>query len=231
MMNEVINVANKTPIEIALQIDDEGYTTSKKLYSWLELNPAHYARWVKENITENPFAEENEFSPLKVKTSKQGGRPTEDYRITASLAKRISMATKSERGEDARKYFLGCEQALKLVAEANHKKELERAKGIAVRQALTKALQQSNENERMHGHAYSTYTNVIYKSIFGKNASQLREEYGIGKKDNLRDYFSEEELKAVQYAEMLVSGLISYGWGYDQIKDFIMQNVPKQLAA
>lgn len=107
----------------------------------------------------------------------------------------------------------------------------EREKGIAVRQALTKALQQSNENERMHGHAYSTYTNVIYKSIFGRNAKQLREEYGIGKKDNLRDCFSEEELKAVQSAEMLVSSLISYGWGYDQIRDFIMKNTPKQLAA
>lgn len=107
----------------------------------------------------------------------------------------------------------------------------EREKGIAVRQALTKALQQSNENERMHGHAYSTYTNVIYKSIFGRNAKQLREEYGIGKKDNLRDCFSEEELKAVQSAEMLVSSLINYGWGYDQIRDFIMKNTPKQLAA
>lgn len=231
MMNEVINVPKQTPIEIALQIDDEGYTTARKLYFWLYENGTHYAKWLKENVTENPFAESGEFSPVLRKPQKQGGRPTEDYRITASLAKRISMAARSKRGEDARKYFLGCEQALKLAAKANHQKELERAKGIAVRQALTKALQQSNENERMHGHAYSTYTNVIYKSIFGKNASQLREEYGIGKKDNLRDCFSEEELKAVQSAEMLVSGLISYGWGYDQIKDFVMQNVPKQIAA
>lgn len=107
----------------------------------------------------------------------------------------------------------------------------EREKGIAVRQALTNALKESNENERMHGHAYSTYTNVIYKSIFGKNAKQLREEYGISNKDNLRDCFSEDELKAVQSAEMLVSSLVNYGWGYDQIKDFITKNVPKQLAA
>lgn len=107
----------------------------------------------------------------------------------------------------------------------------EREKGIAVRQALTNALKESNENERMLGHAYSTYTNVIYKSIFGKSAKQLREEHGIGNKDNLRDFFSEEELKAVQSAEMLVSSLISYGWGYDQIKDFIMKNIPKQLVA
>lgn len=229
-MEELLEVVNKTPIEIALQIDDEGYTTAKKLYFWLYENGSHYAKWLKDNVTENPFAEPNEFSPLLRKPQKQGGRPTEDYRITASLAKRISMATKSERGEDARKYFLGCEQALKLVAEQRHKTELERAKGIAVRQALTKAIQQSQENERMHGHAYSTYTNIIYKAVFGKDVKQLREEYGITKKENLRDYLSEEELKAVQSKEMLVSGLIDCGWGYSQIKDFLLAQSKKMIA-
>lgn len=61
-------------------------------------------------------------------------------------------------------------------------KLIEREKGIAVRQSLTKALQQSTENERMHGHAYSAYTNCIYKVLFGKNAKQLREELGISKR-------------------------------------------------
>lgn len=107
----------------------------------------------------------------------------------------------------------------------------EREKGIAVRQALTKAIQQSNENDRMHGHAYSTYTDVIYKSLFGKSAKQLREEYGIAKKDNLRDCFSEEDLKKVQNAEMLVSSLIGYGWGYDEIKNFITEQSRKLIAA
>lgn len=107
----------------------------------------------------------------------------------------------------------------------------EREKGIAVRQALTKAIQQSNENERMHGHAYSTYTDVIYKSLFGKSAKQLREEYGISKKDNLRDCFSEEDLKKVQNAEMLVSSLIGYGWGYNEIKNFITEQSRKLIAA
>lgn len=134
-------------------------------------------------------------------------------------------------GEKAMKFKEGYIRQFNAMEKALIGKMREREKGIAVRQALTNALKESNENERMHGHAYSTYTNVIYKSIFGKNANQLREEYGIGKKDNLRDCFSEEELKAVQSAEMLVSSLISYGWGYDQIKDFVMNNTPKQLAA
>lgn len=103
-------------------------------------------------------------------------------------------------------------------------KLIEREKGIAVRQSLTKALQQSTENERMHGHAYSTYTNCIYKVLFGKNTKQLREEFGIGQKENLRDYLSEEQLRAIQSMECLVSGLVDCGWGYDQIREFIQKN-------
>lgn len=102
-------------------------------------------------------------------------------------------------------------------------KLIEREKGIAVRQALTKALQQSAEDERMHGHAYSNYTNCIYKVLFGKSAAQLRADYGIGKTDNLRDCFSQEDLNAVQYMEHLVSGLVGCGWEYAKIKEFIEQ--------
>lgn len=100
-------------------------------------------------------------------------------------------------------------------------KLIEREKGIAVRQALTKALQQSTENERMHGHAYSTYTNVIYKVLFGMNAAQLREKYQIKASDNLRDCFTQEELLAIQSMECLVSGLVDCGWEYTAVKDFI----------
>lgn len=110
-------------------------------------------------------------------------------------------------------------------------KLIERQKGIAVRQALTKALQQSTENERMHGHAYSTYTNCIYNVLFGMNAKQLRERYGIGAKDDLRDCFTAEELAAVQSMERLVSGLVDCGWEYGAIKTFIEQNNMKKLTA
>lgn len=110
-------------------------------------------------------------------------------------------------------------------------KRIEREKGVAVRQALTKALQQSAENERMHGHAYSNYTNCIYKVLFGKNAAQLRDEFNIGKTDSLRDCFTSEQLRAVQSMECLVSGLVDCGWGYDQIKNFIENTNAKRISA
>ena len=134
-------------------------------------------------------------------------------------------------GERAMKFKEAYIRQFNAMEKALIGKMKEREKGIAVRQALTNALQLSQENERMHGHAYSTYTNVIYKAVFGNDAKHLREEYGIAKKDNLRDYFSEEELKAVQSVEMVVSGLIDFGWSYDQIKDFILHQDLMRLAA
>lgn len=110
-------------------------------------------------------------------------------------------------------------------------KLIEREKGIAVRQSLTKAIQQSGENERTHGHAYSLYTDLIYKAVFGKNAKQLREEYGITKQDNLRDLFAQEELAKVKSVEMIVIGLVDCGWGYDDVKDFITNSTRKLIAA
>lgn len=127
-------------------------------------------------------------------------------------------------GEKAMKFKLAYIKQFNAMEKALQGKLIEREKGIAVRQSLTKALQQSAENERMHGHAYSTYTNCIYKVLFGKNAKQLREEFGISEKENIRDFLPEEQLRAIQSMECLVSGLVDCGWGYDQIKEFIQKN-------
>lgn len=71
----------------------------------------------------------------------------------------------------------------------------EREKGIAVRQALTNAIKESGENERMHGHAYSTYTDLIYKVVLGKSAKQLREELGIGNKTTCEIHYQRKNLQ------------------------------------
>lgn len=134
-------------------------------------------------------------------------------------------------GEKAMKFKLAYIKQFNAMEELLKGKLIEREKGIAVRQSLTKAIQQSGENERMHNHAYSLYTDLIYKSVFGKNAKQLREEYGITKKENLRDLFSKEELSKVEAVERVVSGLVDCGWGYDEIKEFVKDGTRKLIAA
>ncbi len=135
-------------------------------------------------------------------------------------------------GETAMKFKEAYIRQFNAMEAALQGKLIERQKGIAVRQALTKALQQSNEDARMHGHAYSVYTNCIYKVLFGMDANHLREKFGIGKNDNLRNCFSQEELRAVQSMECLVSGLVDCGWEYGRVKEFIDQtNARRQLSA
>lgn len=117
-MKELSNVVTQTPIEIALGIDENGMTTAKKLYEFLGMDLKNYSRWLRNNITDNEFAEENvdywvfvmdEENPL-------GGRPTQDYKLSAHFAKKLSMMSKSEKGEQARQYFVRVEDSMKEVA-------------------------------------------------------------------------------------------------------------------
>ena len=124
-------------------------------------------------------------------------------------------------GEKAMRFKEAYIKQFNAMERALQGKLVEREKGIAVRNSLTKALQQSTENDRMHGHAYSTYTNCIYKVLFGMNANQLRERFGISEKVSLRDCFSVEELSMVQSMERMVSGLVDCGWGYEDRKSVV----------
>lgn len=115
-MNEIMEATEQTPIEIALGIDADGMTTARKLYAFLELAPQHFARWCKKNITENDFATENEdYTRLTTngETPTGGKVEREDYRLTAQFAKKLSMMSKSERGEQARDYFTSVEDKAK----------------------------------------------------------------------------------------------------------------------
>lgn len=112
-MNEIMNATTQTPIEIALGIDENGMTTARNLFDFLEMNPANYARWVKRNITENEFAEEGVDYYSSGRKSEGKGNFSEDYKLTASFAKKLSMQQKNERGEQARNYFVGVENKAK----------------------------------------------------------------------------------------------------------------------
>lgn len=111
------STSDKTPIEIALQIDSDGMTTASKLYAFLELNPSNFASWCRRNITRNKFATENEDYIVFVVSNenfKLGGRPKTDYKLTSEFAKKLSMTGNTEKHEQARDYFIACEQGLKI---------------------------------------------------------------------------------------------------------------------
>lgn len=113
LLNTTTDTSKLTPIEIVLGIDENGMTTAKKLYEFLELNPSNYSKWCRRNILENEFAEENVDFWAFVLNNEWGGQATTDYKLTARFAKKLSMTQKNERGEQARNYFTKVEDKTK----------------------------------------------------------------------------------------------------------------------
>ena len=117
--NHSTNTSSQTPIEIALKIDENGMTTASNLYAFLELNPTQFSRWCKRNIVNNKFSTENVdyiCFDISVESAVKGQTKT-DYRITSDFAKKLSMTGNTERHEQARQYFVACEQGLKVAAQ------------------------------------------------------------------------------------------------------------------
>ena len=168
---------------------------------------------------------EKYFIPSEYKA--ENGRAYKEYLMTRDG---FTLLVMGFSGEKAMRFKVAYINQFNQMEELLKSKLIEREKGIVIRQAFTKALKESGENERMHNHAYSTYTDLIYREVFGKSAKQLRDEYGISKKENLRDCFSPEELAKVKSVEMVIGGLVDCGWGYDDVKSFIT-NASRKLIA
>ena len=114
--NITFDNSTQTPIEIALKIDENGMTTASNLYAFLELDSSHFSRWCNKNIVNNKFAIENEdyiVFAINGGNTKIGGRPKTDYKLTSDFAKKLSMTGNTERHEQARQYFIACEQGVK----------------------------------------------------------------------------------------------------------------------
>lgn len=101
-----------------IKIDESGKTTARELYEFLQLRPGDFSRWCKSNIVENQFAVENvDYFPFRM-NAECGGQATTNYYLSIDFAKKLCMVSKSERGEQARNYFIEVEKRFKQVAES-----------------------------------------------------------------------------------------------------------------
>ena len=98
--------------------------------------------------------------------------------------------------------------------------------GKQAREALTNAIQGLPESPHKQM-KFKHYTDLVYKIVFGKNTKQLRDAYGITKKDNLRNRFTSSELAQVEKLEGQISSLIDLDYDYKFIKDIISRKYLK----
>ena len=126
--------------------------------------------------------------------------------------------------------FNKMESELKRLYTERQQWQIERDKGVVIRHILTDTIKMKITESPNKRFAYPNYTNLIYRNLFGKTAKELESDYGVKAKENLRDFFTGDDLAKVQSMEMLVSSLINCGWGYQQIKEFVQREATKMIA-
>jgi len=135
-MNEMVENKIQTPIEIALGIDENGMTTARALYDFLELASGQFARWAKTNIENNEFYEENkDWWGFDIVLN---GNKCKDYRLTTDFAKHLSMESHSSKGKIARQYFVHVEDGMKELAVRFQNMSPELRAVLVVDQRVTK---------------------------------------------------------------------------------------------
>lgn len=108
---ELIATDMRTPIEIALKIDENGYTTARALYEFLSGEKSNFSKWAKRNIEQNEYFTENvDWWGFVIVTN---GNECKDYRLTTDFAKHLSMESHSAKGKIARQYFITVEDKAK----------------------------------------------------------------------------------------------------------------------
>ena len=73
-----------------------------------------FATWIKKKVISNPWIKENIDWIVFDKIIKNStGRPQKNYAIVFDLAEKIAMMENTDKGEEIRNYFLGCEKKAK----------------------------------------------------------------------------------------------------------------------
>lgn len=99
-MNELMNVDYTR---------NEPTISGRELHSFLEAE-TRYNDWFR-RMSEYGFSENIDFYSILSKTGETGGRPSTDHQISIPMAKELCMIQRTERGKQARQYFIAIEKA------------------------------------------------------------------------------------------------------------------------
>ncbi len=168
-MNEL---EQKTPIEIALCVDENGMTTARALYEFLELAQGQFSRWAKANIEANEFYEENkDWWGFDIVSN---GNNCKDYRLTTDFAKHLSMESHSARGKEARQYFITIESRVK--QEVINRSQLSPQMQIVMKMAESMAMQELEQ--KIQAEKVNRIEQTVYnmKDIFTKPIGDWKSE-------------------------------------------------------
>lgn len=107
-----MTVAAAELIPVHTNPDGGNVVMGRDLHEFLEATTP-YDKWFPRMVEYGFSAGQDFFSKMRKNNGR--GRPVEDHIISLDMAKEISMIQRTERGKQARQYFIECERRLKQV--------------------------------------------------------------------------------------------------------------------
>lgn len=107
----VINMLNTTNELIPIS-DNNGKkaVNARDLHAFLE-SKRDFSTWIKDRIKSYDFIEGVDYQSFTEIVEREIGATTRiEYALSISMAKELSMIENNERGKQARKYFIACEE-------------------------------------------------------------------------------------------------------------------------
>lgn len=103
-MNELIKTFKQNDGSVAVD--------GRDLHDFLEVD-TQYTKWI-DRMIEYGFTENVDFTSFSQKSLKpSGGRPQVNHALTLDMAKELSMIQRTDRGKQARQYFIAMEKQAK----------------------------------------------------------------------------------------------------------------------
>ena len=217
-------------IKVATNAEGKKVVSARELHQFLEVK-TEAILWAK-RMFEYGFTENTDYSVIKSENPVNQQVTIADFALTLDCAKEISMVQRSEKGKEARLYFIECEKQLQSTKQLTTLEILEIATKaeLARLEAVERALL-SEKTVAILTHVNKTYTSSeIGKELGFKSANELNKklhDLGIQYKQNetwvLYSKYSNLAYVDIKQ-EVLDSGRVVYHRRWTQIgRDFLIK--------
>ena len=188
---EDVKLIMKYQKELPILCNEENEMNLKVLYKFLGIKK-HITQWIKPYLeNENyGFIEGIDYQRIDGEVNPTNGVCNKEYIISLDMAKELAMMSKSQNGKIARRYFILCEKALKLIVEWNRVREPEKNLYKEMCSELNKYYQR-NYNKECKTFDYMNEANMLNKICLGANSKDIRN-YIEAQDKNTRDYLNKK---------------------------------------
>lgn len=175
-----------------------------------------FTDWIENRIKSYQLIKDVDYITIsrKYETVKNSGlqpKQTLDYILTLDCAKQLAMVERTDIGALVRRYFIIIEKAFKNRTNWNKNRKNTLINCKELRSALiTKREELLNGLPEwiINGNLYSIEFSLLNSVILGMSATQYRKKNNISSNEQIRNYFSEDQLDDVERLERYDAQLI-----------------------